>query len=731
MERRTITTIVVLALAGLVFLVVRNLNDGEESAEKDGTEASAAAETETAVASAGVGAPLATFDVTAETEYAGMFTAQVSTAGGTLSSVVLHKEQYKRPDKTEGAPDYVPEERLVEGPYEVVGPWDAIVDGQVNLPFHLELKRLEWGDDKDATIDRLVRAATAITFDETRIIGSLPPAGDGDLGVRSGDTLHGADGAVIGTVDAVESLETTVTFTLKEKAGPDFPETVTVRRVGKPRIQYETDPRFVRVASPDTGTVIMVWPNPERDNSDVWIERTWTATGDYQLAHSTRFVNMSKYALAVQTRLQVVGWVDPWLEPPGMFSTPMQNWAPACHVGGSFEQETLEDLLDEDNNTVGYDEGAVRWLGINSQYFLLAAVFKEGGVNGICTVTGNGQGIIASSLDRREDYVGGRKIACLPDWFPKGKRSPDVRCSEAMTALGVSAKNLDETTLSNALDLYKGPRAQAIEYKHMLAALGESTRDDGATINFTVFAGPKDLDLLEPISPALEDALDFWWFGFLAKPMLWTMKWLNAQFSSWLLAILILTILIKGLMLPLTQKSYVQMQRMQTLKPEMEELQKKHANDKQKLQTEMMNMYKRHNVNPLGGCLPMVFQMPVYIALYRCIYSAVDLYQAPLFGWITDMTQPDPYYILPILLGLFMLVQQMFMPTSPGADPTQQKIIKYMMPAMFALFMLMLPSGLVFYIAVSTVISIGQQWLIKRKFANVAPATRRARSKAS
>ena len=117
----------------------------------------------------------------------------------------------------------------------------------------------------------------------------------------------------------------------------------------------------------------------------------------------------------------------------------------------------------------------------------------------------------------------------------------------------------------------------------------------------------------------------------------------------------------------------------------------------------------------------MLLQMPVYIALYRCIYSAVDLYQAPLFGWVADMTQPDPYFILPILLGAFMLVQQLFMPTSPGADPMQQKIMKYAMPIMFSVFMLMLPAGLVFYIAVSTVIGIAQQYYIKKKFEVATP----------
>jgi YidC/Oxa1 family membrane protein insertase len=133
-------------------------------------------------------------------------------------------------------------------------------------------------------------------------------------------------------------------------------------------------------------------------------------------------------------------------------------------------------------------------------------------------------------------------------------------------------------------------------------------------------------------------------------------------------------------------------------------------------------------MNPLGGCLPMFFQMPVYIALYRTIYAAVDLYQAPLFLWMTDMTQPDPYFVLPVLLGVFMFIQQLFTP-SAGGDAAQQKMIKYMMPIMFSAFMLFLPTGLVFYIFVSTIMTIGQQWYIRR---TMTPANKPAgRSKAA
>ena len=221
----------------------------------------------------------------------------------------------------------------------------------------------------------------------------------------------------------------------------------------------------------------------------------------------------------------------------------------------------------------------------------------------------------------------------------------------------------------------------------------------------------------------LDNTLDFWFVGALAKPMLWFLKFLYELVSEWWVAILLLTVTIRMAMLPLTQKSYVQMQKMKELKPEIDAIQKKYGNDKQRLQAEMMNVYKRHNMNPLGGCFPMLLQMPLYFALYRCLYAAVDLYQAPLFGWISDMTQPDPYYVLPALLGIFMFLQQQLMPQT-GGDEMQQKIIKYVMPIMFSVFMFMLPSGLVFYIFVSTVISVGQQWWIKKQFENSTAAAR-------
>jgi len=154
---------------------------------------------------------------------------------------------------------------------------------------------------------------------------------------------------------------------------------------------------------------------------------------------------------------------------------------------------------------------------------------------------------------------------------------------------------------------------------------------------------------------------------------------------------------------------------MRKLKEPMEEIRRKYANDKNRMNQELMSLYKAHKINPLGGCLPLLIQLPIWIALYRTIYSAVELYQQPFAGWIDDLSAKDPYYILPIVLGAVMFVQQKMTPTS--GDSAQMKLMLYGMPALFTAMMLFFPSGLVLYIFVNTVLSILQQWLIKRSAA--------------
>lgn len=720
-ERRSIITTVLIAVGLLVALMLYNASGEDENGEAASEGADAPAQSASPTAAA-VPAAESTYDITDGTDEASDFTVIVSSVGAALRSVELHKDQYRQPDLSAEAPDYVPADRTDEGPYEMVGPWDTSL-----LPFRLEVTELSWpGRTDGGTITRAVRAPSAVeaVVDAPNQVRFAANPSTDDLAVRVGDTITGE--GVPADAEVTRVLDEKTIESSKPMTGV---KTIALERVGAPLEQYRVDPTFVEVPREEGSTVrTFVWPNPARDDSDVWIQRQWTVTGKYTISLRTQVLNLAATDLEVHYVTELNGWVDPWAEEPGMFSVPVKHWAPACFVDGSLEEELLSDLLDEDEPKMAFP-GTVKWLGINSQYFLLAAIFpSEAGMAGVCTLSARGNGVITAAFERTtKETLPGVRAACLPDWYPSGHRSPDVKCSEAMAKLEVDAGHLDENSLNLAMDRYRRGHTveEAVELKTMLLAYG-GARNAGS-MEMQVYAGPKDLAILSSTDPTLEESLDFWYFGFLAKPMLWLLKWLNGFVANWALAIVLLTVIIKGLMLPLTQKSYVNMQRMQMVKPEMEVLQKKHGNDKQKLHAEMMNLYKRHNMNPLGGCLPMLFQMPVYIALYRCIYQAVDLYQAPLFGWITDMTQPDPYYILPVALGAFMFLQQAFMPSSPGADATQQKIIKYAMPVMFSVFMLMLPSGLVFYIFISTAISIGQQWLIKRQFAAKAAS---ARSKA-
>jgi YidC/Oxa1 family membrane protein insertase len=251
---------------------------------------------------------------------------------------------------------------------------------------------------------------------------------------------------------------------------------------------------------------------------------------------------------------------------------------------------------------------------------------------------------------------------------------------------------------------------------------------ESAKLQYKVYAGPKKSALLKAPGHAFEEAIDYKvWFmplGFLSRPMLWILNQAYGVFHSYGLAILMLTLVVKLLLLPVTQKSFISMQVMRELKPELDKIKARFPDDREKQGMETMRLYKERNVNPfLSGCLPALLQMPVYLALWRTLAAAVELYQQQ-FLWLGNLTASDPYYILPLLLGGTMFVQQKLSP--PMGDPQQQKIMMYMMPPMMTVFMVGLPSGLVFYIFVNTILTILQQAYINRKFGNktaLRPAT--------
>lgn len=236
---------------------------------------------------------------------------------------------------------------------------------------------------------------------------------------------------------------------------------------------------------------------------------------------------------------------------------------------------------------------------------------------------------------------------------------------------------------------------------------------NGATMtgSFRAYLGPKIISELSGFGVSLGKSVDYGWFSFLAIPILWLMTFLHRVIPSWGFVIIALTFLLKLVLHPVNKKSMMSMKAMQQLQPKIQELKKKYPDDKQKQQTEMMQLFKTHKVNPLGGCLPLLLQMPIYIVLYKVLWNAIELYHAPFFFY-KDLSAPDPYFLSPVLLGVFMFLQQKLTP-SATADEMQQKMM-LIMPIMFTAFMLFLPVGLVLYIFVNTVVSVVQQFMMKR-----------------
>jgi YidC/Oxa1 family membrane protein insertase len=228
----------------------------------------------------------------------------------------------------------------------------------------------------------------------------------------------------------------------------------------------------------------------------------------------------------------------------------------------------------------------------------------------------------------------------------------------------------------------------------------------------TIFIGPKLQDEMKQVAPGLELTVDYGLLTVLAQPLFWLLKTLHGMLGNWGWAIVCVTILIKLAFYKLSETSYKSMANMRKLAPRMKTLKERYGDDRQKMNQAMMEMYKKEKINPLGGCLPIVVQIPVFIALYWVLLESVELRHAPFILWITDMSSPDPYYILPLLMGATMLIQQRLNPAP--MDPIQAKVMM-MLPIVFTVFFAFFPSGLVLYWVVNNTLSIAQQWMITRR----------------
>ena len=240
--------------------------------------------------------------------------------------------------------------------------------------------------------------------------------------------------------------------------------------------------------------------------------------------------------------------------------------------------------------------------------------------------------------------------------------------------------------------------------------------DRAARATFELYAGPKQIDLLRAYKRDLATAIDYGpvsnYFAFFARILLWVMQRFHSFVHNWGAAIVLLTVLVKALLYPLTVKSMMSMQEMKNLQPKVDALKVKFGDDKEKMNQEVMKLYQEHKVNPLGGCLPLLLQMPVWLALYATLQTSVELYRQP-FLWVKDLTAYDPFYILPLAMGASSFAMQKLSPQP--ADNAQAKMLLYFMPVFFTFIMLKLPAGLTLYILVNNLLSIAQQQWIMRK----------------
>ena len=226
-----------------------------------------------------------------------------------------------------------------------------------------------------------------------------------------------------------------------------------------------------------------------------------------------------------------------------------------------------------------------------------------------------------------------------------------------------------------------------------------------------LFAGPQEQDKLAKIAPGFDLVVDYGWLTVIAAPIFWVLQWLNSFIGNWGWSIIVMTIALKAAFFPLSAASYKSMAKMRVLTPKMQKLKETYADDKERMNRELMELYKKEKVNPLGGCLPILVQIPVFIALYWVLLGTVEMRGAPWLGWITDLSVKDPYFILPLVMGVTMFISNRLNPQPP--DPMQAKVMM-LMPIVFTGMFLFFPSGLVLYWTVNNLLSIAQQWQVNR-----------------
>ena len=253
----------------------------------------------------------------------------------------------------------------------------------------------------------------------------------------------------------------------------------------------------------------------------------------------------------------------------------------------------------------------------------------------------------------------------------------------------------------------------------VILSLGKIEAGSTGTLVVPLYAGPQEQDKLEALAPGLELTVDYGSLTVIAKPLFWFLQWLYHWVGNWGGAIILLTVAIKLVFYPLSAASYRSMARMRIVAPKMQRLKEQYGDDRQRMSQAMMELYRTEKINPLGGCLPVVVQIPVFIALYWVLLASVELRHAPFMLWINDLSNPDPWFVLPTLMGATMIFQTYLNPEPP--DPVQAKIMK-IMPIAFSIMFFFFPAGLVLYWLINNILSIAQQWQITRAMESAKPA---------
>ncbi len=318
----------------------------------------------------------------------------------------------------------------------------------------------------------------------------------------------------------------------------------------------------------------------------------------------------------------------------------------------------------------------------------------------------------------KKEFGGAATSGCTPGCSaPKKRIEPfefsekgDIRwyCFEGEYFAALLIPPPTERSLSIAL---RGDEKNLLKIRGTVSSVSIPPKQ-GVKVPYRIYIGPKEIGALRELGVGGEKLVDFGFFSIVAKPILWFLKLTNKVTKNFGIDIIIMSILIKIIFLPLTQISMKSMKEMQKVQPEMNRLREAYKNDKARLQQEIMLLYKRRKINPMSGCLPMLIQIPVFIALYNALQNAIEMRHAPFFWWIKDLSAKDPIYVTPLIMGATMVLQQKMTPTS--ADPTQAKMFM-LMPIMFTFLFLSFPSGLVLYWLVNNVLSIVHQYYMNKR----------------